>query len=352
MVQKRFQYLACLLLLLVGLLPACQESSNPSSAVKAMAESEDKESTLESSTPSSAIKGEHYFSVSADKKIIFSSGNLQYQPSTGSWRFANNQWDIFIPDNSNDSIGKWVGHFANDTSMLNNSIGDGWRLLTQDEWLYLTNIRENASKLISMATVQGKPGMVILPDNFDSTGIRFNPSVLNDDDRFYADMTNIYDAEEWKKMEEAGAVFLPCAGLAVNIPDSISIESEEPCYTKSIFGVVAQIPEIYKDSIETGKEEEWFISENVPETETRCFYRQTNAEKQTNVGYYNMPLGMYLVSGMYLESATDRNCIGTPILFFGVNVNKGRAERGTIHGSSISVADELLRPVRLVKDYE
>ena len=47
-----------------------------------------------------------------------------------------------------------------------------------------------------------------------------------------------------KKMEDAGAVFLPCAGLAVNIPDSISIES---CYTKSIFGVVAQIPEIYKD---------------------------------------------------------------------------------------------------------
>jgi hypothetical protein len=321
MVQKRFQYLACLLLLLVGLLPACQESSNPSSAVK----------------------GKHYFSVSDDKKIIFSSGNLQYQPSTGNWRFADNQWDIFIPDNSNDSIGQWIGHFANDTSMLNNSVGDGWRLLTQDEWFYLSNIRENASNLISMATVQGKHGMVILPDNFDSTGIRFNPSVLNDDDKFYADMTNIYDAEEWKKMEDAGAVFFPCAGLAINIPDSISKES---CYTKSIFGVVAQIPEIYKDSIETGKEEEWFISENVPETEARCFYRQTNAEKQTNVGYYNMP------SGMYLVSATDRNCIGTPILFFGVNINKGRAESGTIHGSSIFVADELLRPVRLVKDYE
>ena len=152
MVQKRSQYLACLLLLLVGLLPACQESSNPSSA----------------------IKGEHYFSVSADKKIIFSSGNLQHQPSTGSWRFADNQWDIFIPDNSNDSIGQWVGHFANDTSMLNNSVGDGWRLLTRDEWLYLTNFRENASNLISMATVQGKPGMVILPDNFDCTAILFN----------------------------------------------------------------------------------------------------------------------------------------------------------------------------------
>jgi hypothetical protein len=326
MVQKRFQYLACLLLLLVGLLPACQESSNPSSA----------------------IKREHYFSVNADKKIIFSSGNLQHQPSTGSWRFADNQWDIFIPDNSNDSIGQWIGHFANDTSMLNNSVGDGWRLLTQDEWFYLRDIRENASKLISMATVQGKPGMVILPDNFDSTGIRFNPSVLNDDDKFYADMTNIYDAEEWKKMEDAGAVFFPCAGLAVNIPDSISIESEEPCYTKSIFGVVAQIPEIYKDSIETGKEEEWFISENVPETEARCFYRQTNAEKQTNVGYFNMSLGMYLL----YRTTVSRNSTDTPILFFGVDVNKGRAERGTILGPLFFVAEGSLHPVRLVKDYE
>jgi hypothetical protein len=325
MVQKRFQYLACLLLLLVGLLPACQESSNPSSA----------------------IKREHYFSVNADKKIIFSSGNLQHQPSTGSWRFADNQWDIFIPDNSNDSIGKWVGHFANDTSMLNNSIGDGWRLLTQDEWVYLREIRENASKLISMATVQGKPGMVILPDNFDSTGIRFNPSVLNDDDKFYADMTNIYDAEEWKKMEDAGAVFFPCAGLAVNIPDSISIESEDPCYTKSIFGVVAQIQEIYKDSIETGKEEEWFFSENT-EIDTRRFYRQTNAEKQTNVGYFNMSLGMYLL----YRTTVSRNSTDTPILFFGVDVNKGRAERGTILGPLFFVAEGSLHPVRLVKDYE
>lgn len=322
---QRFQYLACLLLLLVGLLPACQESSNPSSA----------------------IKGEHYFSVSADKKIIFSSGNLQYQPSTGSWRFADNQWDIFIPDNSNDSIGKWVGHFANDTSMLNNSVGDGWRLLTQDEWVYLRELRENASKLISMATVQGKPGMVILPDNFDSTGIRFNPSVLNDDDKFHADMTNIYDAEEWKKMEDAGAVFLPCAGLAVNIPDSIPIESKDPCYTKSIFGVVAQIQEIYKDSIETGKEEEWFFSENT-EIGTRRFYRQTNAEKQTNVRYFNMSLGMYLL----YRTTVSRNSTDTPILYFCVDVNKGRADSGMILGPLFFVAEGSLHPVRLVKDYE
>ncbi|MBO5987862.1 MAG: hypothetical protein J6Q03_00075 [Paludibacteraceae bacterium] len=319
---QRFQYLACLLLLLVGLLPACQESSNPSSA----------------------IKGEHYFSVNANKKIIFSSGNLQHQPSTGSWRFADNQWDIFIPDNSNDSIGQWVGHFANDTSMLNNSVGDGWRLLTQDEWVYLRDIRENASKLISMATVQGKPGMVILPDNFDSTGIRFTPSVLNDDDKFHADMTNIYDAEEWKKMEEAGAVFFPCAGLAENIPDSRSIEFEETCYTKSIFGVVAQIPEIYKDSIETDKEEEWLYLDILFSPYTRRhFSRQINAENPSNIGYCGMGAGEYWIS-----DKRSRDTTSFPIIHFYVENNEGR---GTIESKTRYDGCDLL-PVRLVKDAE
>ena len=39
-----------------------------------------------------AIKG--YFSVSKDKKIAFSKGNLQYQASTNTWRFAEKQWDF------------------------------------------------------------------------------------------------------------------------------------------------------------------------------------------------------------------------------------------------------------------
>ena len=34
------------------------------------------------------------FSVSATQKVTFSHGNLQYQASTGTWRFAVKQWDI------------------------------------------------------------------------------------------------------------------------------------------------------------------------------------------------------------------------------------------------------------------
>ena len=35
-----------------------------------------------------------FFSVSETKKIRFSKGNLQYQASTDTWRFAENQWDF------------------------------------------------------------------------------------------------------------------------------------------------------------------------------------------------------------------------------------------------------------------
>lgn len=42
--------------------------------------------------PEGALNG--LFSVSATKKVYFSKGNLQYQASTNTWRFATNQWDF------------------------------------------------------------------------------------------------------------------------------------------------------------------------------------------------------------------------------------------------------------------
>jgi hypothetical protein len=41
--------------------------------------------------PTGAING--LFSVSAGTSVYFSKGNLQYQASTGTWRFAEHQWD-------------------------------------------------------------------------------------------------------------------------------------------------------------------------------------------------------------------------------------------------------------------
>ena len=48
-----------------------------------------------------AIKG--VFSVSSSIKVQFSQGNLQYQASTNTWRFADNQWDFIGEANKNIS---------------------------------------------------------------------------------------------------------------------------------------------------------------------------------------------------------------------------------------------------------
>ena len=61
------------------------------------------------------------------------------------------------------------------------------------------------------ATVDGKKGFVILPDNWTTpAGRTFNSGVSSN---------NTYDTDEWADMEAAGAVFLPAAG---NRPSSTS----------------------------------------------------------------------------------------------------------------------------------
>ena len=68
------------------------------------------------------------FSVSATKKVFFSPGNLQYQASTGTWRFAPNQWEAignnagnnnFESDRSTQSA--WIDLFGWGTSGWNNT---------------------------------------------------------------------------------------------------------------------------------------------------------------------------------------------------------------------------------------
>lgn len=62
------------------------------------------------------------FSVSATKKVNFSQGNLQYQASTKTWRFAENQYDMIGAANSNISstYNGWIDLFGWGTSGYNN----------------------------------------------------------------------------------------------------------------------------------------------------------------------------------------------------------------------------------------
>ena len=63
-----------------------------------------------------ALSGD--FSVSETEKVRFSKGNLQYQASTNTWRFAENQWDHLGEDNVNASstYEGWIDLFVFGTS--------------------------------------------------------------------------------------------------------------------------------------------------------------------------------------------------------------------------------------------
>lgn len=193
------------------------------------------------------------FSVSENKQICFSKGNLQYQASTNTWRFAEHQYDIigWVNKNISATYSGWIDLFGwgtsgykqlypyetsdnnNDygnieSSNLNlgtndidktyndwgryNAISNGgnvkkvWRTLTFEEWIYLCEERPHAESLISVGVVNGVNGCLLLPDGWTlPTELSFIPQA---DD--YSE--NVYTQEQWTKMERVGAVFLPCAG--------------------------------------------------------------------------------------------------------------------------------------------
>lgn len=174
-----------------------------------------------------------YFSVSESTKIRFSKGNLQYQASTDTWRFAENQYDTIGALNANISAiyDGWIDLFGwgtgdnptksstgdNDYNTFvdwgTNTISNGgneanqWRTLTGDEYVYMFETREKASVLFGLASLNGINGIMILPDDWQGVpGISFTSGTSS-----YSQ--NTYSLEQWSKLESAGAVFLPAAGV-------------------------------------------------------------------------------------------------------------------------------------------
>jgi len=172
--------------------------------------------------PLGAVAG--VFRVGNGKKVFFSKGNLQY---VGSWQFAEHQWDCFGTDQRDDHRDLFGWGTAGNPNNVSKNVVDyswsewgantiadaatGYRTLTSDECeALINNLRElNHSGL---ATVNGVRGVVMLCDRFllpsgcTFTSIpRFSHSYTEWD-------SNTYTAEQWAAMEDAGAVFLPCAG--------------------------------------------------------------------------------------------------------------------------------------------
>ncbi|MBR4650107.1 MAG: hypothetical protein IKO67_08135 [Bacteroidaceae bacterium] len=180
------------------------------------------------------------FSVSDDKQVYFSPGNLQAvctsadgdasTQETWTWQFAANQWDYIgnvaannsIDGNGSTSAAGIVDLFGWSSSNTYFGIGgssaidyyhdnfadwgrnvigsyaaDTWRTLTTAEWTYLFNTRtvnggtgEGYSYTLGKS-INGKLGIVFYPDNY--TGSE-------------------YAGSNWSTFEAAGCVFLPTAG--------------------------------------------------------------------------------------------------------------------------------------------
>lgn len=83
----------------------------------------DKEFTTISDVPIGAVNG--LFSVGPTKKVYFSQGNLQYQASTNTWRFAEHQWD-FVGTQKPDPEGYWGGNVEGSDNADISSSYSGW----------------------------------------------------------------------------------------------------------------------------------------------------------------------------------------------------------------------------------
>lgn len=187
------------------------------------------------------------FSVSSNNKVCFAKGNLQYQASTKTWRFAEHQWDMIGDANKNisSSYSGWIDLFGWGTSGyngknpwmtsytstdygngerdiagtyydwgVNNTIlnggGKSWRTLTRDEWVYVFNTRSTSSGIrYAKATVNGVNGVILLPDNWSSS----NYSLSNTNKKDAGFSSNRISQSDWtNKFEANGAVFLPAVG--------------------------------------------------------------------------------------------------------------------------------------------
>ncbi|MBQ7279542.1 MAG: hypothetical protein IJR13_02295, partial [Bacteroidales bacterium] len=226
-----------------------------------------------------AIEGalDGVFSISGTRHVRFSKGNLQYTTvgshrcgdnsmRAGTWRFAENQYDMLGEANANASAtysdyidlfgwgtSGWNGgavaynpyststtssdYYVAGQSLRNltdscayadwgvyNAISNGgdtpalWRTLTNDEWRYIflsrsgSTVCGTANARYCMAQVADVNGVIVFPDSYTHPSAAPTLQYINQNGNGAGYAKNVIDASEWTAMETAGAVFLPAAG--------------------------------------------------------------------------------------------------------------------------------------------
>ena len=222
------------------------------------------------------------FSVSATKQVKFSKGNLQWKPSgthdvatggteSGTWRFAENQWDYKGYDNQNKSQyfsdwsdlfcwatsgwkSRWateyqpwsladiagaysyydmIGDNINSDWGVYNAISNGgnqpglWRTLTNDEWNYLLYTRTTSTacgyenvRFVRATIVSDVQGVIIFPDEYIHPVAVTTLTNVNELNSAYS--SYILTMKEWDQMQDAGCIFLPAGGNVYKTTGSVT----------------------------------------------------------------------------------------------------------------------------------
>ena len=219
------------------------------------------------------------FSVGDGLQVRFSQGNLQYRAESDTWRFAENQWDYLGNTGGNATEqGKradqanWIDLFGWGTSgqevinegtnpryqpwqaagspseykpgnrtNVNIAQGSGyeeadwayhnkiqnagnavhqWWCLTNQQWTFLLNTRDNAASLKGEGKVHGKNGLILLPDDWSWADSEVASAVEAAGFTWTAGNSawaNVIPDDLWTILEKHGAVFLPNPGYRYGV---------------------------------------------------------------------------------------------------------------------------------------
>lgn len=251
----KHKHLAAIALLLPLAIVSCQKDTTTSGPRNTT--SGDSPAATQSAFDNDGMS-KYSFSVSSFKRVGFSRGNLQYQASTNTWRFAEHQYDYIGADNTLISSvnSGWIDLFGWGTSGWNSGavayqpysvsnnnadyypggsslndlvdncanadwgiyipVSNGgntpglWHTLNSNEWRYLlgqSGAENRVGKWGLAVLVDLYKGLVILPDSWSlPDGLSFTPGATS------WDQANKYSDAQWEQMEAAGAIFLPAAG--------------------------------------------------------------------------------------------------------------------------------------------
>ena len=135
-------------------------------------------------------------------------------PTTPPYMTIDNNGSIY--GGTSDIAGTNCDWGVYNKEVIENNDGKDWRTLTSTEWSNLFDrtktIAGNSQKLYGFATVMGVRGIVVLPDKWDGS-VDGNFKYAGTDYTANQYTATATSTVTWGDMEDAGAVFLPAAGL-------------------------------------------------------------------------------------------------------------------------------------------